>query len=398
MARVLLAGELGTTDAVRRRLLPLALALRAQGHEPLLMVNDLPKAEATVGPLGLHLLQAPLWRARVAGLPPVHTYTDLLLRSGFVQPTGLQGLARAWRDSVRLLRPDLLVLDHSPVALFATRALGMPRLRFGDGYSCPPLACPMPPMSWWNATPEPFDTIGERNALHVANQAAAALGLPAAAQVSELLAADGEALCTVPELDAYESRAAGSHCGLLVAPHEGTDTPWPGGDTACCFVALHSDHPLLDALVAALRAAGQRAVLQLAGSSRPDRAAALTSDGIVVARTPVPVAQVQRHCSHAVVDGHGAITPGLLLAGKPLLLLPTRIEQLMLAHRVQGLGAGLLLDGADPALEAALRRLVDEPAWAAAAAAFAERHHAHDDAHTLAAVVARCDALLSASR
>ena len=111
------------------------------------MVNDLPKAEATVGPLGLHLLQAPLWRARVAGLPPVHTYTDLLLRSGFVQPTGLQGLARAWRDSVRLLRPDLLVLDHSPVALFATRALGMPRLRFGDGYSCPPLACPMPPMT-----------------------------------------------------------------------------------------------------------------------------------------------------------------------------------------------------------------------------------------------------------
>ena len=393
MARVLLAGELGTTDALRRRLLPLALALRAHGHEPLLVLNDLPKAEATAGSHGLRMLQAPLWRARVAGLPPVHTYTDLLLRSGFVQPTGLQGLARAWRDQVQLLRPDLLVLDHSPVALFATRGLGVPRLRFGDGYSCPPLACPMPPMTWWNPAPEPFDTIGERNALHVANQAAAALGLPPAAQVADLLTADAEALCTVPELDAYASRSAGSHCGLLVAAHEGVETPWPGGDAACCFVSLHSDHPLLDALVAALQASGQRAVLQLAGSG-PDRAAALTADGIVVARTPVPVAQVQRHCSHAVVDGHGAITPGLLLAGKPLLLLPTRVEQTMLAHRVQALGAGLLLDDAAPALDVALRRLVDEPTWAAAATAFSGRHHDHDDARTLAAVVARCEALL----
>lgn len=393
MARVLLAGELGTTDALRRRLLPLALALRAHGHEPLLVLNDLPKAEATAGSHGLRMLQAPLWRARVAGLPPVHTYTDLLLRSGFVQPTGLQGLARAWRDQVQLLRPDLLVLDHSPVALFATRGLGVPRLRFGDGYACPPLACPMPPMTWWNAAPEPFDTIGERNALHVANQAAAALGLPAATQVAELLSADGEALCTVPELDAYAGRDGGSHCGLLVAAHEGAATPWPGGDAACCFVSLHSDHPLLDTLVAALQASGQRAVLQLAGSG-PDRAAALTADGIVVARTPVPVDQVQRHCSHAVVDGHGAITPGLLLAGKPLLLLPTRVEQTMLAHRVQALGAGLLLDDAAPALDDALRRLVDEPAWSTAATAFASRHHDHDDAHTLAAVVARCEALM----
>jgi len=66
----------------------------------------------------------------------------------------------------------------------------------------------------------------------------------------------------------------------------------------------------------------------------------------------------------------------------------------MLAHRVQALGAGLLLDDAAPALDVALRRLVDEPTWAAAATAFSGRHHDHDDARTLAAVVARCEALL----
>lgn len=397
MARVLLACELGNSDSHARRTLPLALALRAQGHEPLLAVNDLAKAEVALGPQGFRLLQSPLWRARVGGLPPVHSYTDILLRHGFVRATGLRALARGWRDLVELLQPDLLLLDHAPVALFATRGMGLPRLRCSDGFGCPPLATPMPPMTWWDPTPEPFDVIGERNALHVANQAATELGLPVADSIAELLAADADALCTLPELDPYPQRSNGSYCGALIAAHEGPATPWPGGDAACCFVAMRAQHPQLDALVAALQAAGQRAVLQLADAT-PEQAARLTLPGIVVSRTPVPMAQVVRHCSHAVVDGQLAITQALLLAAKPLLLMPVVLDQTMLAHRVQDLGAGLLLDSPSAALEPALRRLVDEPAWAAAAAAFAERHGGQDDSRTLAAVMAQVEALLARPR
>lgn len=396
VARVLLANELGNGDAPVRRALPLALALRERGHEPLLALNDLPKAEPALGDRGLRLLQCPLWRSRVGGLPPVHTYTDILLRYGFVHAVGLRGVARAWRDLVELLQPDILVLDHAPVALYATRGLGVPRLRFGDGFGCPPLTTPMPPMTWWDPTPEPFDQIGERNALHVANLAAAELGLPAAASVAELLRPDGEALCILRELDCYPGREGGVYCGALTAPDEGAETPWPGGDGACCFVALRAQHAQLPALVEALRSAGQRAVLQLADCT-PEQAAALSGDGIVVARTPVPVAQVRQHCSHAVTDGHGAITQALLLAGKPLLLLPTLLEQSMLARRVVDLGAGRLLDGpaaAEP-LAQALRQLVDEPAWVDAAQAFAERHRDQDDRRTLDAVMAQIDALLT---
>lgn len=391
---MLLAGELGTGDAAARRLLPLALALRERGHEPLLALPDLPKVEPAVAPHGLPLLQCPLWRGRVGGLPPVHTYTDLLLRHGFVQGGGLRAMSRAWRDLVALLRPALLVLDHAPLALFSTRGLGLPRLRFGDGFGNPPLRAPMPPMSWWDPTPEPFDLIGERNALHVANQVAEELGLPPAASVAELLRADDEALCTLPELDAYPERADGRYCGPLVTPLEGAATPWPGGEAACCFVALHAQHALLPALVEALRDSGQRAVLQLAQCT-PDQAAGFSSEAVVVARSPVPVAPVRAHCSHAVLDGHAALSHGLLLAGKPLLLLPTSLEQAMLARRVQALGAGLVVDSA-AALPEALRRLVDEPQWATAARAFAERHRDATDGRTLQAVVARCEALLEA--
>jgi hypothetical protein len=405
VARVLLACELGNGKSHVRRLATLALAFQDQGHDTVLVIPDLPRAETVRGDRPLRLLQVPLWRSPVAGLPPVHTYTDLLLRHGFVQATGLRGLARAWRDLVDLLQPDLLVLDHAPVALFATRGLGVPRLRFGDGFGCPPLARPMPAMTWWDPTPEPFDAIGERNALHVANQVAADLGLPRAASVADLLTAEGEALCIAPELDAYAHRAGGAYVGPLVLPDEGAATPWPGGEAACCLVALSARHPQLPALVQALQASGQRAVLQLADCS-PEQAQALTGDGIVVARTPVPVAQVRRHCSHAVVDGHNNRTHALLLAGKPLLLLPTVLAQRMTARRVEDLGAGLVAGsvagsvpgpGADPVepLEPLLRRLVDDPSLAAAALAFGARHADHDDGRSLAATQALGTALMN---
>jgi len=410
VARVLLANELGHGDAPLRRALPLALALRERGHEPVLALNDLPRAEPALADSGVPVLQCPVWRSRVGGLPPVHTYTDILLRYGFAQAIGLRGVARAWRDLVRLLKPDVLALDHAPVALFATRGLGVPRLRFGDGFGCPPLAVPMPAMSWWDPTPEPFDLIGERNALHVANQAAAELGLPFADSVAELLRPEGQALCVPPELDAYADRTDGDYCGALVAADEGAETPWPEGDGPCCFVALRAQHPLLPALVEALRHGshgshgshgGPRAVLQLADGT-PEQAAALSRDGIVVARTPVPLVQVRARASHAVSDGHTAITQALLLAGKPLLLLPTLLEQGMLARRVAALGAGRLIDGATAApdtaaLGAALHELLADPAYAAAAQAFAERHREQSDARTLAAVIKRIEALLPAA-
>jgi len=401
VARVLLANELGHGDAPLRRALPLALALRERGHEPVLALNDLPRAEPALADFGLPVLQCPLWRSRVGGLPPVHTYTDILLRYGFAQAIGLRGVARAWRDLVRLLQPDVLALDHAPVALFATRGLGVPRLRFGDGFGCPPLAVPMPAMSWWDPTPEPFDLIGERNALHVANLAATELGLPPADSVAELLRPEAEALCVLPELDAYAERAHGDYCGALTAADEGAATPWPAGDAPCCFVALRAQHPLLPALVEALRQRGRRAVLQLADGT-PEQAAALSRDGIAVARTPVPLDQVRAEASHAVSDGHTAITQALLLAGKPLLLLPTLLEQGMLARRVAALGAGRLIDGATAApdaaaLGAALHELLADPAYAAAAQAFAERHREQSDARTLAAVIKRIEALLPAA-
>lgn len=396
LATVLLGCELGSGHAHLRRLLALAGAFRERGHTAVLVVNDLVKAEVVIGGHGLAVLPAPSWRAPVGGLPPLRNYTDVMLRQGFVDAGGLRGLARAWRSLVQVVRPQLLVLDHSPLALFATRGLGLPRLRFGDGWGCPALDSPMPPFAWWAPRADPFDVIGERSALHVANAAAAELGLPAAAQVAEFLRADADCLCTLPELDHY-GRADTSACVGPVLPDPGTAgplMPWPKGDGPCAYVYLRPDCPQLDPLVAALRQAGWRAVLHVPGLPSA-RAKALADARLQLSPEPVAAAVAAARCDVAISHGGYAMAHAMALAGKPQLLLTQRLEQQMLSHRLQATGSARVADagaGADE-LASLLTQLLGPPV-ADAARALARRHAGHDGKAVLQALVQRCEAML----
>lgn len=394
----MLACELGTGHAHLRRLLALALALRARGHEPVFVVNDLVKAEGVIGEHGFAVLPTPPWRSPVGGLPPQRNYTDLMLRQGFVEAGGLRGLARAWRSLVVLVQPALLVLDHAPLALFATRGLGRPRLRFGDGWGCPALSAPMPQFAWWAPSADPFDAIGERSALHVANAVAADLGLPAAASVSEFLQADADFLCTLPELDHYGRADTGDPdaCGGPILPaldNAGPAMPWPPGDGPCAYVYLRPDSQQLDPLVAALRQAGWRAVLHVPGLPSA-RAKALADARIQVAPEPVPAAVAARHCDVAISHGGYAMAHAMALAGKPQLLLTQRLEQLMISHRLQAAGVARVAEvGAGPDDLAALLQQLQAAPVAEAAAALAARHAGHDSAAVLQALVQRCESM-----
>ncbi len=397
MARILLGCELGNGYGHLTRLLPLALALRERGHEPVFAINDLTKAEAVLGTHGLAMLPCPQWRNRVDGLPPMRNFTDILLRFGFVEPTGLRGLARAWMHLVTLLQPALLVLDHSPVALFATRNSGVPRVRFGDGFCCPPLQTPMPPFEWWQARSEAFDTIGERNALHVGNLASAELGLPAADSVAQLLRADDEFLCTFAELDHYGARDGGHYVGPVLDPGQasGPAMPWPTGDGPCAFVYLRPVYPHLESLLAALQAGGWRAVLHVPGLPSA-RAKALSSERLQFSPTALPMAEVRQRCDAAITHGGYGTTHALLLAGKPQLLLPRQMEQAMLGRRLQALGAGLVAEssGRAPDFGDLLGRLQSDTALTAAAVGFAQGHASHNSQRVVADLVQRCESLL----
>ena len=111
------------------------------------------------------------------------------------------------------------------------------------------------------------------------------------------------------------------------------------------------------------------------------------------------LSQVLPQADLVVCHGGHQTSALALLAGKPLLFLPTQLEQFLIMRRVvrQGAGLGVMPEVAAPDFGAALAELSANPAYRAQAQAFARRYAAHDRGTALAAIIARCESAIRAN-
>ncbi|MBU3919825.1 MAG: glycosyltransferase, partial [Alphaproteobacteria bacterium] len=115
-----------------------------------------------------------------------------------------------------------------------------------------------------------------------------------------------------------------------------------------------------------------RAVVTLGGAIRPDEVSAAANTAIVES---APHNVLMKDAALVVTHGgHGTLTKALV-HGLPQLVIPHGRDQVDNAVRVTHRGAGLSLDPSASVgdIRAALVRLLNEPAFAAAAMAFGER-------------------------
>ena len=110
---------------------------------------------------------------------------------------------------------------------------------------------------------------------------------------------------------------------------------------------------------------------------------------------PVDIEAVRLECDAAVVHAGLGTTTAMLLAGKPMLLLPMHTEQSMFAHRVEAMDAGIALVAAGIGSFARhLKKLLAADGAAAAARRFAARYPQYDQKQTVRRIADRCEALL----
>jgi UDP:flavonoid glycosyltransferase YjiC (YdhE family) len=118
---------------------------------------------------------------------------------------------------------------------------------------------------------------------------------------------------------------------------------------------------------------------------------------IVLAEEAMSVSRLVPECDLVVCHGSHQMTARALLAGKPLLLAPTQLEQFLVTRRVVRYGAGLGVapdvPGADFA--AAIGSLATDKRYATKAAEFREKYSRHDRKEALASMVRRCEAALA---
>jgi UDP:flavonoid glycosyltransferase YjiC (YdhE family) len=217
------------------------------------------------------------------------------------------------------------------------------------------------------------------------------------------LAADSEVLCNFAGLDHYPHRPGAVYLGPVTgaaaaasaAPNASAQADWPSGNQACAFVYVRSEYPQLEALVQALRASRWRALLHVPGLA-PAQAARWSGSQLRFSIDAVPMQQVLRHADVVLSHGGCGTTHEVLAGGKPMLLLPGHMEQLMLAQRVLRLGAGMVLPPQVNTAQwaQALQQLHDNAGLARSAQAFAQTHAGHDVRAATEAAAQRCEEML----
>ena len=391
MARILIGWEFGRNLGHIARALPLARACRDAGHEVVWAVPDLRAAASQLDGEGFLLLQTPLVRAAPNQAPAI-SFSDMLLREGYDDPAGLLGSLHGWVGLIRLAAPAVIVHDYAPTALLAARVTGVPAMVLGSGFMVPPPVTPTP--GFWPAASVPVQALADVDARLVAriNGALAAFGAAPIASLVDVYAQGGQYLTTFEELDPFGPRPGAHYFGPMFALGKQIGVDWATTGKRRIFAYLRPEVPGCENLLDALQAADAEVICAMPGLppawvARFDRLR--FEPGAVDMDRLLPGADL------AITNGSGTI-PSCLLAGVPVLVLPHFVEQYLAGLRLQALGAGLVVQGAQTTMgfAALLGQLLSRPAFRETAQAFAKRHAGHDREVTGRRIFEALEALL----
>ncbi len=323
-----------------------------------------------------------------AGQRPV-SWPDLLCVHGYGDGDALTKRVQAVRRMLARLAPDLLLMEHAPVTLLASRGMAVTRILHGTGFTLPPARDPMPTFRQDDGDRA---ARAEQTLLGAANQALKAIGLAGVEQVSELLAADHAFLCTLPALDHYRDRVNGDYCGPLLTGQTLSTQAWPPGDSDCALVYLKGGWPGLNALLSALGELPVRALVHIDGE-RPG--SYLAPANVRVSQTPLDIPQLLGKSDLIIHHGGHTLACQALLAGVPQWCLPLHLEQEITARRLNLAGGGhFYLGTSSPArLRKVLSRVLSDQALASSTKQLASRCSGWRIDEQIGRIVRRCQKL-----
>jgi UDP:flavonoid glycosyltransferase YjiC (YdhE family) len=391
MAKIVFAWELGGHTGHVTTLMPVARALQARGHEVRFLLRD-PKSGADLAAAAeIPRAPAPIWIGPAKHANPLN-FGQILHNFGYQYADSVRQLIDAWRE--RLADADAVVANVAPAAHIAARTLGVPSFEISQGFHVPPATMPAPPLRHWEPASRTALEAGDRAVLAAVNATLGAYGAAPLGCIGDLFA--GRALLlTYPELDIYPERGPADYYGVTRSGEGSAAPAWPEGRGPKVFGYLYNYFTGLEPLLAALERLQARTLLLCRGANR--ELVQKHADGSVqVLNEPMAVSRVLPQADIVVCHGSHQMTAQSLLAGKPLLMLPTQLEQFLIMWRVVRFGAGL---GVDPAVpDADYAKAIGDLAtqgYGAKAQAFAQKYAAHDPDAALATMIQRVEAALA---
>ena len=137
----LFAWELGSNLGHASPIAAIARTLVDDGVRIAVAGRELENLSIAFAGLDVIQLQAPIWpRHHHFGNEETQaSFLDILVDAGFGDPAKLAAVVSAWRALIALIRPDVIISDHSPGLLVAMYGGNIPVVSIGTGYTMPPL-------------------------------------------------------------------------------------------------------------------------------------------------------------------------------------------------------------------------------------------------------------------
>ena len=270
-----------------------------------------------------------------------------------------------------LIRPDLIVFDHSPTAMLASRGLTARRVAIGSGFGVPTDVHPLPNLRAWEPADPAKLLADELVVLERMNGVLRLWHQPPLSRIGQKYSdVDDTFLLTFRELDHYPDRPASTRYRGAWIKAEGASPLWPdlhrssGVGAGRRLFGYLKPFAGLPQLLAYLRSLGCATLLYIENAD-PKLVQQFSGPTMIFANKRLDLSQVAAQCDLAIVHGTHGTTLSMLMAGKPTLQLPLFLEQGLFASAVCRLGAALQPPLENPSLiRRDLERMLCSPSFA----------------------------------
>lgn len=390
--RVLAAVELGGQWGHLLRIKPVLEGLRERGHIGVLATTDVPAARRLFDSEPIEVVACPslrLMKPVPRGTRYKH-YAQILDLCAFGDDAMLAANVRHWMALIDRVRPDAMLTDFSPLALFVAHLKRLPVVQIPTGWEAPPHGQPLPLISIEPAPEQdraPWDEF-EARMLARLNRQCAAHGVAPLRHLSDVYAIGTQLLACWPQTDHFAPRTAARYIGPIYSEREGVTVEWPEAqaDRPRVFVYLAPGRHNVSVLET-LRDAGADVMAVMPGLP-PAVAERLRGPRLQIVDGPVHLGAALTGLRLTISNGGHGLTGASLRRGVPMLIVPRTAEQFILGSWLaeQGVAQVLGAVGAGDAAEIVTRALHDEDSLAKAAAV-AVGYADHSLARTLREVV-----------
>ncbi len=344
MARILFTWEAGLNKSHLSNIAMIARPLVEQAHTVAVAARELQGTHDFFAGMPIQYYQAPFKQGEPPELPHYQSYAHVLYTAGYAEARELTVLLSAWLGVLYSFAPDIILFDHSPTALLASRVLKVKRFVIGSGFLVPPVE---PVLGLFPHTSMESDVIESLNndeqvICDTVNQAIQPYGIEPINQLSDIYAqADGELILSYPELDPFGERNADNYYGVW-STLSGEAPIWPDGGKKNVFAYLN-DFPACETLLSDLRMIDANVLIYASGIPK-ELINQCASERMQFTDGLVDLDQMAEKCDLFISHGAHTSVARMLLNGVPQLMIPNYNEQLFTADKVKDLGAGLVVD------------------------------------------------------